>query len=102
VCTFSMVIDHYAPYPEAYWTRPTIEEFRQALEQARQLDKKIGQEDCVDPEKAKMIDRIAELEKALPPVDEVEIIGEICKALSKLDPKSRGRVYAYVMDKYPE
>jgi hypothetical protein len=101
VCTFSMVIDHYIPFPDIYWDQPHIDELRRALEQARQLDKTLGKEDCVDPEKAKLIERVAELEKALPPADEVEIIGEVSKQLAKLGPDARKRVFIYLMAKFP-
>lgn len=65
MCTYSLVIDHYWPKPNDYWTPGTIEKFKQDLKKAEDLDKLLDQKDCVDPEKAKLLDKIAELEKQL-------------------------------------
>lgn len=45
--------------------RMLIDEFRRALEAARTVDRLTGQPDCVDPEKAKLEERVARLEAEL-------------------------------------
>lgn len=45
--------------------RELIDSFRQALEAAEVLDRLTDQPDCVDPEKAKLIGRVNELERRL-------------------------------------
>lgn len=40
-----------------------LKEYREALEAAKKVDVLTGQPDCVDPQKAKLEDRVAELEK---------------------------------------
>lgn len=81
MCNVSMVMDQYRPYipytPPQQWTwpRPTgptaeelrelIESFRDAVKAAEVFDRLTGQPDCVDPEKAELVDRVAELERRL-------------------------------------
>ena len=45
--------------------RELIESFKQAIAAAKVFDRLTGQPDCVDPEKAKLQDRVAELERRL-------------------------------------
>lgn len=42
-----------------------IKEFKEAAEHAKKLDALMQKPDCEDPDKAKLLDRIAELEKAI-------------------------------------
>lgn len=42
-----------------------ILEFRRLLEMAKEIDEKTGQPDCVDPGKAPLQDRVADLERLL-------------------------------------
>lgn len=42
-----------------------IKEFKEALEHAKKLDILLKQPDCVDPEKAKLFERVKELEAQL-------------------------------------
>lgn len=80
MCVMSMVIDAYRPlFPEPFdvWPQPVsptiaptdwqklIDSFKQATEAAKAADTATGQPDCEDPEKAKLIARVAELEKLL-------------------------------------
>lgn len=95
MCVYSMVHDHFWPripeklpeikpvtwptwpppednQPEltAVWAeieriKKLIEEFREAGKAAEKVDKLTGQPDCVDPEKAKLQERVAELEKQI-------------------------------------
>lgn len=45
--------------------RKVIAEFREAVAAAKVVDKLTGQPDCVDPEKAKLEERVAALEEKL-------------------------------------
>jgi hypothetical protein len=45
--------------------RKLIKEFREAVEAAKKVDVLTKQPDCEDPEKAKLVDRVAELERRL-------------------------------------
>lgn len=92
VCNVSMIMDTYRPHipdprrwPPTYpgpitipvpsqppvapvtpeKLRELIESFRQAVKAAETFDRLTGQPDCVDPEKAKLEERVAELEKRL-------------------------------------
>lgn len=42
-----------------------IEQFKKAVEAAKTVDKLTGQPDCADPEKEKLLARVAELEKQI-------------------------------------
>ncbi len=45
--------------------RQLIAEFKQCVAAAKLIDEKTGQPDCVDPEKFKLTERVAELERLL-------------------------------------
>jgi hypothetical protein len=70
MCVVSMVHDYYAPKLEDL-SLPKLdipkllEDFRRAQEAAQTVDTLTGQPDCVDPEKAKLEARVAELEAEL-------------------------------------
>lgn len=81
MCVYSMIIDRFQP-DFAPWTtlphtipatpivdpdalRKLIENFKTAEEAAKVVDKALGAPDCEDPEKAKLVERVAELEKLL-------------------------------------
>lgn len=85
----SNVMDHYRPQFEPYRrdTTPTstftitqsvdlvelarlIEDFKEAVAAAKKLDVLTKQPDCEDPEKAKLVARVADLEKQLEAVRE--------------------------------
>ncbi len=94
MCVMSIVHDHYRdqfpgglggawppiipnPYQlpaptaeEQERLRQLIKDFREAQEAAAKLDKMMKQPDCVDPEKAKLQERVAELEKQLAAIRE--------------------------------
>jgi hypothetical protein len=100
MCVMSMVHDHYEPkIPEMeefvvpnIWTTTKhkitlnpatvdlveftalIAEFRKLIEAAKLIDEKTGQPDCVDPLKAKLEDRINELEKLIASPPEFVIV----------------------------
>lgn len=82
MCVVSMVQDHYRPQFEPYQPqtqtitliqppvdlqelRRLIEDFKAATEAAKKVDRLTGQPDCEDPEKAKLQERVAELERQL-------------------------------------
>lgn len=94
MCWVSLVIDNYRPYIPNHdqWTAPNtspqpwtvpvapdlakrgwtpeqlralLDSFRRAVEAAEEFDKLTGQPDCVDPEKAALFERVAELERRL-------------------------------------
>lgn len=51
-----------------------IHEFKRLLENAKEIDEKTGQPDCVDPEKAKLQERVAQLEALLNKAPEFVIV----------------------------
>lgn len=84
MCVMSMVHDHYepiipwiSPAPQVPWVTPEttgtapfdwvklVEEFRKAQEAAKTVDSLTGQKDCLDPNKAKLEERVRELEAAI-------------------------------------
>ena len=88
MCIVSMIHDHYQPQFEPYkWVSSTttpgagtfafgptvdvekleklIKDFNEAIFAAARLDVLTKQPDCVDPEKAMLQERVAELEKQL-------------------------------------
>ena len=89
MCTYSAVMDRWAPvFPPDFFPVPTlppvwpphipipdppagttwadlIEKFKREAEAARKYDVETQQPDCEDPEKAKLVDRVAELERRL-------------------------------------
>lgn len=92
MCVVSMVHDHYwkrfpqpeqPVAPEIDWSKFVIQntvdltelarliaEFKAAVEAAKMVDKLTMQPNCVDPEKAKLQDRVAELEQKLTAIKE--------------------------------
>jgi hypothetical protein len=82
MCNVSAVFDQYQPvFPETYpypqhpvpYTndelRELIESFKQALEAAKKFDRITKQPDCEDPDKAKLLDRVADLERRLDAIE---------------------------------
>lgn len=51
--------------PQVAELRKLIAEFKEALEAAKKVDALTAQPDCEDPEKAKLVERVAELERRL-------------------------------------
>jgi len=51
--------------PTMPWTPDTLEEFKKILARLDELDKKLGQAECKDPEKGKWIKAIEKRLKAL-------------------------------------
>jgi hypothetical protein len=90
MCVVSNVSDHYwdrfrpfLPEPQPFdWSRwnpqPSvdlgelarlIQDFKEAMAAAKTVDRLTKQPDCVDPEKAKLLDRVAELERRLAEIE---------------------------------
>jgi len=65
MCVVSMIYDMYKPLPNEWYTLDRIELFKDMVKTAEVFDKETGQPDCADPEKAKIKERIDELEKEL-------------------------------------
>lgn len=98
MCVYSNVLDHFQPLiPQPFepavpytpggplpttgswpWTpavppselRQILDDFKAALAAAKTVDRLVGHPDCEDPEKAKLVARVAELERLLPEADQ--------------------------------
>jgi hypothetical protein len=61
MCAASMVIDYGRQYIHMNdWTIPTYNEFTEILRRVNELDKKLNQPECHDPEKAKWMKEVEE------------------------------------------
>lgn len=94
MCVISNVMDHYnplfpvpAPFPgtvpsqtfdftqmftppiDLVELRKLVDEFKEAVAAAKKLDIILKQPDCIDPEKAKLEERVAALEARLAEID---------------------------------
>ena len=56
MCILSVVYDYFGEKPDYYWTLEKIDNFRQGIIKARELDRIMEQPDCQDPEKTKLLD----------------------------------------------
>ncbi len=76
MCTYSMVIDKFTgdfqpwiipqvPIENPLGLQDLINRFKIAQEAAKVVDNALGSPDCEDPEKVKLVERVAELEQAL-------------------------------------
>lgn len=76
MCVYSQIIDTFIPQFTPWENLPlpkyltpdlakTLEEFKKASEAAKIVDDALGNPDCEDPEKVKLVERVAELEKLL-------------------------------------
>lgn len=65
MCAVSAIYDMFRPMPDDWYTLDRIDLFKNMVAQAAQFDIETGQPDCADPEKAKMVAHIAELEEQL-------------------------------------
>lgn len=62
MCAVSVVYDWFGKLPDTWYTPQRIELFHSMVTVAKQFDEESGQPDCHDPEKAKVEERIAQLE----------------------------------------
>ena len=76
MCVVSLVMDYYRPRIDEWWFQPLtpsvapsvmkeISDLKKAVQGAEDVDRLTGQPDCVDPEKAKLMERVAALEAAV-------------------------------------
>lgn len=88
MCVMSMVHDHFEPFVPtvfddatwAKWLQPSVDiaelrkivdEFKQAVAAAKELDVIMKKPDCVDPGKAKLQDRVDFLERKLQSIQDL-------------------------------
>ena len=62
MCAVSVVYDWFGKLPDSWYTPQRIDLFHNMVSTAKQFDEESGQPDCHDPEKAKVEERIAQLE----------------------------------------
>lgn len=62
MCMISVVYAHFSSMPDDWYTPKRIKLFKSMVESALIFDKEADQPDCLDPEKAKLKDRIEQLE----------------------------------------
>lgn len=65
MCTVSVIFNTFSPMPDSWFTRDRIDLFKRMITDARLLDRETGQPGCEDPDKAKLEDRVDELEEKL-------------------------------------
>ena len=65
MCAVSVVYDMFGKLPDTWYTKDRIDLFHNMVTNAKQFDQEAGEPDCEDPEKAKLEERVAELEKQL-------------------------------------
>lgn len=65
MCAVSVVYDMFGKLPDSWYTLQRIDLFHSMVTDAKTFDAESGQPDCEDPEKAKLEERIAELEQEL-------------------------------------
>jgi hypothetical protein len=58
MCTVSAIYDSIRDIPMEQWTPPAYQDLTEVLKRLAELDAKLNQRDCVDPEKAKTLERI--------------------------------------------
>lgn len=66
MCVVSMVYLAGAQIPPADWTWPAWVDFQALLQRAQDLDRKLGQPECHDPDKAAWTQEIEERLEAEP------------------------------------
>ena len=65
MCAVSVIYDMFNQMPDSWFTKPRLDLFHNMLADAKQFDVEANQPDCEDVEKAKLLERIAELENQL-------------------------------------
>lgn len=65
MCAVSVIYDMFAKQPDTWFNQQRIELFHNMVTDARTFDVQSGQPDCEDPEKAKLEQRIEELEQQI-------------------------------------
>lgn len=61
MCVVSMIHDWGNKLPDAYWTYPNADYFKELVRKAAEYDRITNQPHCEDPEKVKLLERIEKL-----------------------------------------
>lgn len=72
MCAVSVIYDMFGKQPDRWYTKERIDLFRRMVVDAREFDIQANQPDCEDPEKAKLEQRIQELEARLADANKTE------------------------------
>ncbi len=64
-CAVSVVYDMFKKMPDSWYNKERINLFHRMVDDAKTFDVESDQPDCQDPEKAKVEERIANIEKEL-------------------------------------
>lgn len=72
MCAVSVIYDMFGKQPDHWYTKERIDLFRRMVVDAREFDIQANQPDCEDPEKAKLEQRIQELEARLADANKTE------------------------------
>lgn len=65
MCAVSVIYDMFGKQPDDWYTLDRIDLFKRMVADAKVFDQESGQPDCEDAEKAKVEERISDLEKEL-------------------------------------
>jgi hypothetical protein len=65
MCAVSVIYDIFGKQPDSWYTPSRIELFYSMVSDAKTFDIEADQPDCEDPEKAKLLERIVELEEQI-------------------------------------
>lgn len=58
MCMVSMILDTARQVPMQQWTPPLWADLREVIRRLDEIDRKLGQPDCHDPEKAKWMQTV--------------------------------------------
>ena len=59
MCAVSVILSYMDNHVSLEsWTRPVYDDFQQIIRQLEELDRKLDQPDCTDPQKKKILKRI--------------------------------------------
>lgn len=65
MCAVSVIYDMFGKQPDEWYTLERIDLFKRMVADARLFDEESGQPDCEDAEKAKVTERIEQIEEEL-------------------------------------
>lgn len=60
MCVMSVMSDYYGRYPMDRWNRRKWEQFQETIPVIEELDRVMGEPDCLDPAKAEWMKRVEE------------------------------------------
>lgn len=61
MCMVSVVTGYGMNVPQQSWTLPTWKQFQDLVKRVEDLDKKLGESDCVDPAKDAWMQKMSEM-----------------------------------------